>query len=107
MDIPNELVGINVRSNLQEETLIRGRDILEGDIVLVAEPIYRTDPKYLEMESPSDHDLYRLASTSRWCRVTKVERHNQVISFVGLYHDQSEYPRSYNESIFWFCKNVA
>lgn len=99
--IPAVEVGRQYLSDPDVDELIRGDEVQDGMVVLVADSIMRGS-------SLSTRSL----ETDRWCRVSKIRmtrRHNAepLLSFVGTYADGSQFPRTYSSSYFWYVKKAS
>ena len=96
MTVPVAEVGKQYMSDPETDDLIRGEELQDGMVVLVADGLFRgsTMGRYED---------------NRWCRVSKLKfspqrEYGRITSFVGVYADGSLFPRSYSESYFWYVK---
>lgn len=87
------------------ERVIRGEDLEDGMIVLIAERTFREFGD--KLPSKKDYNYARWRETRYWCVVTdlKISDHD-IVSFVGLYADGRKIPRTYHKSIFWIVREV-
>jgi len=108
LSIPAEFVDVNFEMDPKTDDLIRGREVTEGMIVLWEGSGRRIDPAGHELGVDHECDPYncpRLLTESRWCKVTKIERHSRdLLTFIGVYADGTKRSRAYNLSYCWFVK---
>lgn len=86
--------------------LVRGNELEDGDIVLIAEPGMRGHPEEVDAGMASLMSRAQTLKASRWCEVKNYEirEHTSVtlIYFVGVYADGSEIERYYNVKYDWY-----
>jgi hypothetical protein len=109
--IPFQLESKGYIMDPRDTDLIRGRELEDGMIVLLEDSLMREEPTCTE---DADHKCgsrcYRAFKTSRWCKISKLEKNrnyggdSRLVSFVGEYADGSKSSHTYNVSYFWYVK---
>lgn len=106
MDITNQIFEPRHRMiEPEHEDILYGVDLVEGMIVLLFDPIMKSDPEHVH----SDYDRMRLMEANRWCEVTQLkiqprDNDSPLINFIGVYHDNTKIPRTYCGSYSWIVK---
>lgn len=94
--------------NPATDDLIRGVELANDMVVLLEDPLNREQPgdHLKEGHECNPHRCTRVLATARWCKVTQLERRrgNDLVSFIGVYHDGTKRSRVYNVSFCWFVK---
>lgn len=107
-EVPESFEHRIFQMNPQTDDLIRGAELKEGMVVLIEDTSVRADPaKHLEEDHECDIYLCpRILAGALWCRVTRLERRrgDELVSFIGEYHDGTKRSRTYNISYCWFVK---
>jgi len=105
--IPSEFVPMDFEMDPTTDDLIWGSSLEQGMIVLVDAITIREDPTKHVSELDHECDPYscnRLKEKSRWCMVTDLRKHGDLVSFIALYADGTKRSRTYNQSFGWFVK---
>ncbi|QFG08742.1 hypothetical protein PBI_INGRID_70 [Arthrobacter phage Ingrid] len=109
--IPFQLESKGYIMNPSDTDLIRGKELEDGMIVLLEDSLLREEPTCTEdPEHKCGSRCHRAFKTSRWCKVSKLEKRMRVtgevalLSFVGEYADGSKSSHTYNVSYFWYVK---
>lgn len=105
--IPVNFVPMDYQAHSDTEKIVRGRDLEEGDVILVADSVFRENPNRPDAYN-NEYIRDRLYTKSRWCRVTQLEKktayQQSLISYIGVYADGSISSHTYNESIYFIVK---
>jgi hypothetical protein len=93
----------------ETDDLIRGLDLENDMVVLLEDTVCRENPESHLKEDHTEcdsHTCIRILQSARWCKVTQLERRrgNDLLSFIGVYHDGTKRSRIYNQSFYWFVK---
>lgn len=106
LTIPAQHVRQGYSANVNVETILWGDELVEGMVVLIADPTFRENEERINIAS--DYELSyirpRYDEQNRWCRVSKIRARNDVMSFVGLYADGTQRTRTYNVVHAWAVK---
>lgn len=102
--IDSTITGRFYTMNPATEDVIRGSKLEEGMVVLIEDSILKGDPERAFKNDPSGFGTKRVLEVNRWCKVTDLEVENDIVSFIGLYHDGTKQERRYNQSYCWIVK---
>lgn len=105
--IPADYVPIDYKAHTNSEKIVRGSELKEGDVILIADAVFRENPVRVDAHS-NEYVRERLNTKSRWCRVTNLEGktayQQDLISYIGLYADGTMAAHTYNKSIYFIVK---
>jgi hypothetical protein len=91
--VPVAEIGREYLNDPQTEDCVYGDELREGDVAILAEGLFRWH---------SGENTFNPAT--HWCRVTKLRQRGDILSFIGVYADGSQVPRTYNVSLCWYIK---
>lgn len=110
-EIPFQLESKGYTMDPRDTDLIRGKELEDGMIVLLEDSMMREEPTCTDnAEHKCGSRCHRAFKTSRWCKVSKLEKRMRAVgelallSFVGEYADGSKSSHTYNVSYFWYVK---
>jgi hypothetical protein len=89
----------NYIANSRIEEILYGRELQNGDRVLIEAKFFRGDP-----DSSSNYLVEKALESNRWCVVTRLEQNNGLTKFVGLYDNGDLIVRDYADTIAWIVK---
>jgi hypothetical protein len=103
--VPECFVPIAYLTDPDTEYLVWGDELQEGMVVVVDGAILsRENPDNIERDG---YSRARVLESARWCRVTKLRRRGELVSFIGVYGDGSQAARTYNIQFAWIVKRSA
>lgn len=104
MQIPAQLISIDyLLDPTTEDIAFSGDELKEGMIVLIENVLsryYTGTP----LENLSTGDRHRHLTSSRWCKIERLDTSGQFTRFIGVYADGSKCVRSYPKSCAWIVK---
>lgn len=92
--------------NPETEDLIFGKDLVEGMVVLIEEPVHRM-PKQIMHLAPTMkmiEDGEKAKIRNRWCRVSSLNFESDTVIFIGEYAEGNKHIRVYSEYDGWLVK---
>lgn len=109
LTIPSEYVPVDFAMDPVTDDLIFGDELEVGMVVLVEDLVTREtrDPNKHYDGVSDEHMAYIRAKadeTARWCRIVRLRKDGEIITFVGLYSDGTKRTRTYNQAYAWFVK---
>lgn len=86
------------------EDIIYGSELADGQIVLLEDTLLRGDPERAFFDSASRYELARVREVNRWCTVTRLQRHGDLVTFIAEYADGTKMVRTYHGGYAWLVK---
>lgn len=103
--IPAVSVPINYLNDPKTESIIFGDELVEGMVVVLEDILFRANPDASDSTDP--YEQRKIHDTALWCKVTRLRRRYESITFVGEYADGSEVVRKYDTSHSWYVKKAS
>jgi hypothetical protein len=89
----------NYIANARIEKILFGHELKNGDRVLIEDSLFRGDPNSA-VATLRD----RAMICNRWCQVTRLEKKNGLVKFIGLYDNGDMTVRDYSATTAWIVK---
>lgn len=88
--------------NPETETLLFGKDLKEGMLVLVENNKLRV---YTDREIKGDENLNFALKYNRWCTIDTILFVSNTIYFIGIYQDESKMSHVSDSTTCWYVKS--
>lgn len=89
-------------ANMATDTILYGDQLREGMRVLIEDSFFK---ELLDADSDSPYIEARRNACNQWCEVSALRNEGDIVTFVGLYDDDTMRVRRYATSYAWIVKD--